>query len=110
MATATQLNVRETARRLGVHENTVRNWEKRGLLRAIRLPGSGYRRFRVEDVERLRQEMLTQLAPADTGPIIEPRRPVRARVVHDDVQAEPDAATVADAPAGNPSPVEAQGT
>jgi excisionase family DNA binding protein len=111
MATATQLNVRETARRLGVHENTVRNWEKRGLLRAIRLPGSGYRRFRVEDVERLRQEMLTQLAPADTGPIIEPRRHVRGRIVHDDdVQAEPDAATVADAPAGNPSSVEAQGT
>ncbi len=41
MATATQSNVRETARRLGVDENTVRNWEKRGLLRAIRLPGSG---------------------------------------------------------------------
>jgi excisionase family DNA binding protein len=84
MATATQLNVRETARRLGVHENTVRNWEKRGLLRAIRLPGSGYRRFRLEDVERLRQEMLTQLAPADTGPIIEPRRSVRGRIVHGD--------------------------
>jgi excisionase family DNA binding protein len=107
MATATQLNVRETARRLGVHENTVRNWEKRGLLRAIRLPGSGYRRFRVEDVERLRQEMLTQLAPADTGPIIEPRGPVRGRIVHDDdVKAEPDA----DATAGNPSSVEGQGT
>jgi excisionase family DNA binding protein len=84
MATATQLNVRETARRLGVHENTVRNWEKRGLLRAIRLPGSGYRRFRSEDVERLRQEMLTQLAPADTGLVIEPRRPVRGRIVHGD--------------------------
>jgi excisionase family DNA binding protein len=78
------LNVRETARRLGVHENTVRNWEKRGLLRAIRLPGSGYRRFRFEDVERLRQEMLTQLAPADTGPVVEPRRPVRGRIVHGD--------------------------
>lgn len=84
MATATQLNVRETARRLGVHENTVRNWEKRGLLRAISLPGSGYRRFRFEDVERLRQEMLTQLAPADTGPVVEPRRPVRGRIVHGD--------------------------
>jgi excisionase family DNA binding protein len=84
MATATQLNVRETARRLGVHENTVRNWEERGLLRAIRLPGSGYRRFRFEDVERLRQEMLTQLAPADTGPVVEPHRPVRGRIVHGD--------------------------
>jgi excisionase family DNA binding protein len=86
MATATHLNVRETARRLGVHENTVRNWEKRGLLPAIRLPGSGYRRFRFEDVERLRQEMLTQLAPADTGPVVEPRRPVRDRIVHGDYE------------------------
>jgi excisionase family DNA binding protein len=84
VATATELNVRETARRLGVHENTVRNWEKRGLLRAIRLPGSGYRRFRFEDVERLRQGMLTQLAPADTGPAVEPRRPVLRRTVHGD--------------------------
>ncbi len=84
MASATMLSVRETARRLGVHENTVRNWQKRGLLRAMRLPGSGFRRFSIEDVERLRQEMLTQLAPADTGPVVKPRRPVRGRIVHGD--------------------------
>ena len=30
---------------LGVHENTIRNWEARGLFRAVHLPGSGYRRF-----------------------------------------------------------------
>ena len=46
-------NVRETARRLGVHENTVRNWADRGILRAIRLPGSGYRPFAAEDVDRI---------------------------------------------------------
>ncbi|HLY49006.1 MAG TPA: MerR family transcriptional regulator [Solirubrobacteraceae bacterium] len=84
MTTATMLSVRETARRLGVHENTVRNWQKRGLIRAVRLPGSGYRRFSADDVERMRQEMLTQLAPADTGPVVEPRRPVRGRIVHGD--------------------------
>lgn len=84
MATATMLSVRETARRLGVHENTVRNWQKRGLLRAMRLPGSGFRRFSIEDVDRLRQEMLAQLAPADTGPVVRPRRPVKGRIVHGD--------------------------
>jgi excisionase family DNA binding protein len=47
------LNVRQVAERFGVHENTVRNWEKSGLLRAIRLPGSGFRRFRADDVARL---------------------------------------------------------
>ena len=61
------LNVRDTARALGVHENTIRNWEARGLLRAAHLPGSGYRRFAVEDVERLRAEMFEQLAPATEG-------------------------------------------
>ena len=39
MATKELLNVRDTARMLGVHENTVRNWEARGLLRAVHLPG-----------------------------------------------------------------------
>jgi excisionase family DNA binding protein len=79
-----QGRVRSTARRLGVHENTVRNWQKRGLIRAMRLPGSGYRRFSADDVERMRREMLSELAPADTGPVVEPRQPVRGRIVHGD--------------------------
>ena len=77
-----RLNVRETARRLGVHENTVRNWEERGQLRAIRLPGSGYRRFDLAEVERLRMEMLADLAPAVEGPVIHPRG--ARRIVHGD--------------------------
>lgn len=73
MATTEFMNVRETPERLGVHENTIRNWERDGQLRAAKLPGSGFRRFRVEDVERMRQEMLEQFAP-DT-PMPEQRRP-----------------------------------
>lgn len=79
------LSVRETARRLGVHENTVRNWEERGILRAVRLPGSGFRRFDLEQVDRLWKEMTTDLAPADTGPVVEPRRPMKGRIVHGDL-------------------------
>ena len=41
MPTKEFLNVRETANELNVHENTVRNLEKRGQLKAIRLPGIG---------------------------------------------------------------------
>lgn len=52
-ASAEFLNVRETARRLAVHENTVRNWTRSGVLPDARVPGSRYHRFRVEDVERL---------------------------------------------------------
>lgn len=72
-----RLSVRETARRLGVHENTVRNWEERGLIQAVKLPGSGYRRFDLAEVERLRSEMVTQLAPATEGPILRPKGPKR---------------------------------
>ena len=51
------LTVREAARRLGVHPNTLRNWEQRGVIRLMRLPSSGYRRVPIEEVQRLAQEM-----------------------------------------------------
>ena len=48
------LNVRETAKLLGIHENTVRNWVKSGALPDSRIPGSNFHRFRRADVERMR--------------------------------------------------------
>ena len=84
MATREFLNVRATAHALGVHENTVRNWEAHGLLRAVRLPGSGFRRFATEDVERLRTEMFEQLAPATEGPVVNPSRKRSGRLVFGD--------------------------
>ncbi len=62
------LNVRQTAQVLGVHENTVRNWEKSGLLRGVKLPGSGFRRFPREEVERMRREVMSSYAPATELP------------------------------------------
>ena len=84
MATKELLNVRETARVLGVHENTIRNWETRGILRAVHLPGSGYRRFSVREVEGLRNEMFEQLAPATEGPIVNSDRKRSGRLVFGD--------------------------
>jgi excisionase family DNA binding protein len=84
MATRELLNVRDTARALGVHENTVRNWAARGVLRAVRLPGSGFRRFAVADVERLRAEMFDQLAPAAEGPVVNRGRKRSGRLVFGD--------------------------
>jgi excisionase family DNA binding protein len=78
------LNVRDTAQALGVHENTVRNWEERGILRAVRLPGSGYRRFPAADVEQLRAEMFEHLAPATEGPVVNPGRKRSGRLVFGD--------------------------
>ena len=80
MATKELLNVRDTARLFGVHENTIRNWQSSGVLRAVHLPGSGYRRFLAADVERLRAEMFEQLGvmsiavPNSSGPLRK-RRP-----------------------------------
>jgi excisionase family DNA binding protein len=42
----------EVARCFGVAVSTVRNWEKQGLVEAIRTPG-GQRRFRRADIENL---------------------------------------------------------
>lgn len=62
------LTVREAARRLGVHENTIRNWQKRGIIaRTIVMP-SGIKRFSAEDIERMRREMWKQFAPPTEMP------------------------------------------
>jgi excisionase family DNA binding protein len=50
------VNVREAARLLGVHENTIRNWVDDGRLSARRLPGSGYRRILVASIQRILDE------------------------------------------------------
>ncbi len=83
IATKELLNVRDTARALGVHENTIRNWEERGILRAVRLPGSGSGGSR-SDVERLRTEMFEQLAPATEGPVVNTGRERSGRLVFGD--------------------------
>lgn len=72
------LGVRAAARRLGVHENTVRNWADAGLLAPVRMPavmparaGSHYRRFLARDIEQLREVVaagrLEQLAQSATA-------------------------------------------
>nr|HID12473.1 helix-turn-helix domain-containing protein [Anaerolineae bacterium] len=58
---ANMLTLKEAARILGVHENTLRSWEQRGLIRLIRLPGSRYRRVPVAEVERLAAQMRADL-------------------------------------------------
>jgi excisionase family DNA binding protein len=51
-------SIKDAAVRLGVHENTIRNWIDRGILRSYRLP-SGHRRLLAEEVERLEGEMFS---------------------------------------------------
>ena len=55
--TKPMLTVREVARLLNVHSNTVRRWSDRGILKAYRITHRGDRRFRREDITRFLAEL-----------------------------------------------------
>jgi DNA-binding transcriptional MerR regulator len=63
------LTLRAAARRIGVHENTVRNWVSRGLVRPVKIPGSRYQRFRADDIDRVahQQEVASEKARRTEG-------------------------------------------
>ena len=46
------LTVREVARLLNIHSNTVRRWSDQGIIRAYRICRRGDRRFKQEDIAR----------------------------------------------------------
>lgn len=62
------ITAREAARLLGVHENTIRNWQKRGLIGGVLTLPSGVKRYSRNEIQRMRREMLTQFAPATEMP------------------------------------------
>jgi len=89
--TTTYVTLKRAAKRLGVHEQTLRSWEKRGLIRMVHLPGSGYRRVPVTEIERLQTAM--RAAPLASGVrIVSPRRDpdslAQAKALAEAVQAE----------------------
>ena len=49
--------VRDVAKLLHIHSNTVRRWSDRGILRAYRITRRGDRRFKREDVINLLAEI-----------------------------------------------------
>ena len=54
---ATRLvNISEAAKRLGVSVGTLRAYADKGDVPVVKLP-SGHRRFRVEDIDRVRRDM-----------------------------------------------------
>ncbi|MDK2887773.1 MAG: putative resolvase [Thermoanaerobacter sp.] len=48
------LTISKAAKKLGVHPDSLRNWEKRGLIKPVRLPG-GQRRYSMDELNRLLQ-------------------------------------------------------
>ena len=51
------LTVRDVARLLNIHVNTVRRWGDQGLLRAYRITNRGDRRFKREDIKQFLREL-----------------------------------------------------
>ena len=51
------LTVREVARLLHIHHNTVRRWSDQGIIKAYRISQRGDRRFRREDIARFLAEI-----------------------------------------------------
>ena len=51
------LTVRDVARLLHIHNNTVRRWSDRGIIRSYRITHRGDRRFKREDIARFLAEL-----------------------------------------------------
>ncbi|NQS89699.1 excisionase family DNA-binding protein [Patescibacteria group bacterium] len=50
------LTLSQTAEILSVHKNTLRKWDKKGILKAVRFGERGDRRFKKEDVMKLMEK------------------------------------------------------
>jgi excisionase family DNA binding protein len=50
------LTLKEVTNLLKVHENTLRNWDKNGTLKAIRIGGRKIRRWKKSDVLKFLEE------------------------------------------------------
>lgn len=75
MVNAAMIPLREAAERLGVHENTVRNWIDRGVIVGVRLP-TGTRRLPVAEVERLEREMFAMPTSFASEVVVPAPKPV----------------------------------
>lgn len=80
------LGVRDSAELLDVHENTLRRWEKKGLIKAVKLP-TGVRRFRLDDIKQMRREMWDDIADEAVQTEDEHRRAHYGALAQDDVEA-----------------------
>ena len=88
----TVLTLKEASKRLGVHPNTLRNWEQQGVIQLIRLPGSRYRRVPVSEVQRLAAQMhgqqaVVRLEPPSDDPSMIAEGQAMARTIQSELAA-----------------------
>ncbi|MFC1622598.1 N-6 DNA methylase, partial [Patescibacteria group bacterium] len=55
------LSISETAKLFNVHVDTLRNWEKKGLIKPLRVGVRGDRKYRPEDVEKIVDENIGEI-------------------------------------------------
>jgi excisionase family DNA binding protein len=65
------VTLKEAARTLSVHEQTIRNWGRQGVIQLVRLPGSRYRRVPATEIARLKAQMTQTEPQAHTGVRVE---------------------------------------
>ncbi|HMO85086.1 MAG TPA: helix-turn-helix domain-containing protein [Lacipirellulaceae bacterium] len=62
------IQIAEAAQRLGVSQNTLRNWVDAGKIRAYRNPTNGYRLFRPVDLDRFLRKVSQPISPPRRKP------------------------------------------
>jgi excisionase family DNA binding protein len=50
------LTLKQASEILQVHPNTLRDWDKKGILKAVRIGQRGDRRYKKEDIKKLMEE------------------------------------------------------
>lgn len=74
MAKNDMVPLRQAAERLGVHENTIRNWIDRGVVHGVRLP-TGTRRLPTAELERLEREMFAMPSAVSPESVVPAPKP-----------------------------------
>lgn len=70
------VTIKQASSILGVSPLTLRNWDKNGRLKALRHPMNNYRVYRIEDLEKVMQEI-----EVGSGPRKTPKREFRRIIV-----------------------------
>ncbi len=60
------ITIRQAADMIGVSPATLRNWDKRGKLKAVRNPANSYRLYRREDIEAFLARLASPEGPLGT--------------------------------------------
>lgn len=68
----TYVTLKKAARALSVHEQTIRNWGRRGVIRLVRLPHSRHRRVPTSEIARLKAQMIQAEPYTNAGVRLEP--------------------------------------